>query len=65
MKARIAASALLMFVVAPCFAAEVVLPAPPPSEYADTEASTNLAFSLRTGGRSFFEVAILLGRLTK
>lgn len=60
MKARIAASALLMFVVAPCFAAEVTLPPPPPSEFADTEASTNLVFSLNTAGRSFFEVAILL-----
>ena len=49
-----------VFVVAPCFAAEVALPAPPPSEYADTEASTNLAFSLRTEGRSSFEIAISL-----
>ncbi len=49
-----------IFAVAPCFAAEVALPAPPPSEYADTEASTNLAFSLRTEGRSSFEIAISL-----
>ena len=46
--------------VVSCFAAEVALPAPPPSEYADTEASTNLAFSLRTEGRSSFEIAISL-----
>ena len=54
--------AILAAVVAvvPCFAAEVALPAPPPSEYADTEASTNLAFSLRTEGRSSFEIAISL-----
>ena len=42
------------------FAATVALPPPPPCDYADTEASTNLAFSLRTEGREFFEVAISL-----
>ena len=41
-------------------AAMVALPPPPPCDYADTEASTNLAFSLRTEGREFFEVAISL-----
>ena len=49
-----------VFMAAPCLGSVMTLPPPPPSEFADTEASTNLAVSLQTAGRSFFEVAILL-----
>lgn len=57
---RFIAILAVMLMVESSLGEVVTLPPLAPSEFADTEASTNLAFSLKTAERSFFEVAILL-----